>query len=67
MCYNGTVKKGQLQEGCSFYFLGGIKMTKANVIEVTPDKNGNIFIKLYGTIYQIVVKDPKPNKAKDKE
>lgn len=42
-------------------------MTKANVIEVTPDKNGNIFIKLYGTIYQIVVKDPKPNKAKDKE
>lgn len=39
-------------------------MTKANVIEVTPDKNGNVFITLYGTRYQIVVKEPKPEKPK---
>ena len=39
----------------------------ANVIEVTPDKNGKIFITLYGTKYQIVVKEPKPNKTKDVE
>lgn len=31
-----------------------------NIIEVTPDKNGKIFITLYGTRYQIVVKKPKP-------
>lgn len=37
-------------------------MSKANVIEVTPDKNGDVFITLYGTKYQIVVKEPKPNK-----
>ena len=30
-----------------------------NIIEVTPDKNGKIFITLYGTRYQIVVKKPK--------
>jgi hypothetical protein len=42
-------------------------MTKAHVIEVTPDKNGDVFITLYGTKYQIVVKEPKPSKAKDKE
>ena len=27
-----------------------------NIIEVTPDKDGKIFITLYGTRYQIVVK-----------
>lgn len=42
-------------------------MSKANVIEVIPDKNGNVYITLYGTKYQIVVKETKPNKAKDKE
>ena len=42
-------------------------MTKANVIEVTPDKNGNVFITLYGTKYQIVVKENKPNKAKEEK
>lgn len=32
-----------------------------NVIEVVPDKEGKIFITLYGTRYQIVVKEqPKP-------
>ena len=32
-----------------------------NIIEVTPDKDGKIFITLYGTRYQIVVKEqPKP-------
>lgn len=31
-----------------------------NIIEVTPDKDGKIFITLYGTKYQIVVKDTKP-------
>ena len=38
-----------------------------NVIEVTPDKDGRIFITLYGTKYEIKVKEPKPSKAKDKE
>jgi hypothetical protein len=42
-------------------------VNKAQVIEVTPDKNGNVFITLYGTKYQIVVKEPKPSKTKDKE
>lgn len=28
-----------------------------NIIEVTPDKDGKIFITLYGTRYQIVVKE----------
>ncbi len=33
------------------------------IIEVTPDKDGKIFITLYGTKYQIVVKEePKPAK-----
>lgn len=32
-----------------------------NIIEVVPDKDGKIFITLYGTRYQIVVKEqPKP-------
>lgn len=31
-----------------------------NIIEVTPDKEGKIFITLYGTRYQIVIKEPKP-------
>ena len=29
-----------------------------NVIEVTPNKDGKIFITLYGTRYEIVVKQP---------
>ena len=38
----------------------------AHVIEVTPDKDGKVFITLYGTKYQIVVKEPKTEKnAKD--
>ena len=39
----------------------------AQVIKVTPDKHGKIFITLYGTKYQIVIDEPKPSKAKDKE
>ena len=35
-----------------------------NVIEVYPDKDGKVFITLYGTKYQIVVKEPKPEKPK---
>ena len=44
-------------------------MNNAHVIEVTPDKDGKVFITLYGTKYQIVVKEPKPEKPKkaDKE
>jgi len=40
-----------------------------NIIEVTPDKDGKIFIKLYGTTYQIVVKEPvkKPSKVKEEQ
>lgn len=36
-----------------------------NIIEVVPDKDGKLFITLYGTRYQIVVKKPviKPAKA----
>lgn len=30
-----------------------------NVIKVTPDKDGKIFITLYGTKYEIVVEKPK--------
>ena len=37
------------------------------VIKVTPDKDGKIFITLYGTKYQIVVDEPKPSKTKSKE
>ena len=29
-----------------------------NIIEVTPNKDGKIFITLYGTKYQIVIKKP---------
>jgi hypothetical protein len=36
-----------------------------NVIEVTPNKDGKIFITLYGTKYEIVVK--KPAKTTDKK
>ena len=40
-------------------------MNKAQVIEVTPDKNGDVFITLYGTKYQIVVKEPTQKIAKE--
>ena len=42
-------------------------MVNANIIEVTPDKNGKVFITLYGTKYQIIVKEPKPEKPKKVE
>jgi hypothetical protein len=57
-----------VRNNLAFYnYKGGITVNKAQVIEVTPDKNGNVFITLYGTKYQIVVKEPKPSKTKDKE
>lgn len=31
-----------------------------NVIKVTPNSKGEIFITLYGTKYQIVIEDNKP-------
>ena len=36
-----------------------------NVIEITPDKAGKLFITLYGTKYEIRIKEPakKPAKA----
>lgn len=37
-------------------------MDNVQVIEVTPDKDGKIFIRLYGTTYEIKVKEPKPSK-----
>ena len=37
-----------------------------NIIEVTPNKDGKIFITLYGTKYQIVVKEPKKPAKTDK-
>lgn len=39
----------------------------ANVIKVKPDKDGKVFITLYGTRYEIVIEQPKPSKTKDKE
>lgn len=33
-----------------------------NVIKVTPNEKGEIFITLYGTKYQIVVEKPKTTK-----
>lgn len=42
-------------------------MNNVQVIKVTPDKDGKVFITLYGTKYQIIVEEPKPNKAKNKE
>ena len=42
-------------------------MNSANVIEVTPDKDGRLFITLYGTRYEIKAKEPKPTKTKSKE
>lgn len=37
-----------------------------NVIEVKPDKDGRIFITLYGTKYEIVVKKPAKKKEIEK-
>lgn len=37
-----------------------------NIIEVTPDKDGKVFITLYGTKYQIVVKQPKKTTKDEK-
>lgn len=34
-----------------------------NIIEVIPDKDGKLFITLYGTKYQIIVKNKKPAKT----
>lgn len=42
-------------------------MNNVQVIKVTPDKDGKIFITLYGTKYQIVIDEPKPSKTKNKE
>ena len=33
-----------------------------NVIRVKPNEKGEIFIKLYGTKYQIIVENPKKKK-----
>lgn len=39
----------------------------ANVIKVKPDKDGRVFITLYGTRYEIVVEQPKPTKTKNED
>ena len=33
-----------------------------NIIKVTPNKDGKLFITLYGTKYQIIVEQPKEEK-----
>lgn len=38
-----------------------------NIVEVTPDKDGKIFVTFYGTRYQIVIKDKKPETKKKAE
>ena len=35
-----------------------------NKIEVTPDPNGKIYITLYGTRYQIIIKEKPAKKEK---
>lgn len=35
-----------------------------NVIRVKPNENGEIFIKLYGTKYQIIVEENEPKAKK---
>lgn len=35
-----------------------------NVIKVTPNKDGKIFITLYGTKYEIVIEEPKKESTK---
>lgn len=37
-----------------------------NVIKVTPNKEGKIFITLYGTKYEIVIEQPKVEKTTKK-
>jgi hypothetical protein len=42
----------------------------SNVIKVTPNKDGKLFITLYGTKYEIVVEkveEPKPAKESTKK
>ena len=34
-------------------------MNNVQVIEVTPDKDGKVFIRLYGTTYEIKIKEKK--------
>ena len=36
----------------------------SNVIKVKPDKNGKIFITLYGTKYEIVIENDEVTKCK---
>ena len=42
-------------------------MNNVHVIEVAPDKDGKVYITLYGTRYEIKIKEPKPSKTKNKE
>ena len=37
-----------------------------NVIKITPDKDGKLFIKLYGTRYEIVIEDKKNGNSNKK-
>lgn len=37
-----------------------------NIIEVTPNKEGKIFITLYGTKYEIKIKEPTKKSTKNK-
>ena len=39
----------------------------ANVIKVKPDKDGRVFITLYGTRYEIVVEKPKKVDSKNED
>ena len=41
-------------------------MNNVQVIEVTPDKNGKVFITLYGTKYEIKVKETKKETKENK-
>lgn len=40
---------------------------KPQIINVTPDKEGKIFITLFGTTYQIVIDKPKAKETKKEE
>lgn len=53
------------------FILANVKednMNNTYIIEVTPNKDGKLFITLYGTKYEIIVKETKTKPAKaDKE
>ena len=54
-----NVKMNATQKRVAFFILkGGFKMN-VPVVEITPDKDGRLFVTFYGTTYEIKVKENK--------